>query len=437
MPGIAPIQQALMYARSPAGGCADLSSRLAPPYDVVTSALRTQLLKADALNSCAIDLPQLPIDRVGPREGYARARSLLESWLGRGALAPCDRPVYGLLRQTFRDRGSIARRHAIFADVPLVPLGRSAGLYAHEETDSGPRGDRLALLQALRVQTSPIFGIYSDDEGAVEEQIRHRLIRDEPRAVGVSPDGTLSELWLVEREAEVNRLTAAFGSRDVIIADGHHRYASQVAYLESLGGAAPRAARACMMALVAHQDAGMAIRPLHHVYGGMENYSLEKLLKELGDLFRIEETAGTEADLECHVFRAWFERSIPMGLVDFESGRCFVISTREVDPLAQNAPEAPEAWRRAAPVVCRRLVVDRVLRDWCNVGRDPLQRAVAEIPEMRRADGPLDRPQVGIVMLPLRLEDVLAIAAGGFLLPADSTFFWPKIPTGLLFKSLE
>lgn len=426
-----------MYAQGAAARCTDLSSRLAPPYDVVTSALRARLLRADPLNSCAIDLPQLPVDRIGRREEYARARGVFEAWVRTGALAASDRPVFGLLRQTFRDRGSIARRHAVLAEVPLAPLGRSSGLYAHEETDSGPRGDRLALLQSLHVQTSPVFGIYSDDDGAVEEQLRHRLIRDEPRAVGVSPDGTLAELWLVEHHTDVDRLTAAFGSRDVIIADGHHRYASQFAYLESLGHAAPRAARSCMMALVAQQDAGMAIRPLHHVYGGMERYSLEALLQELGDLFRIEETPGTQADLECHVFRAWFERSIPMGLVDFESGRCFVISTREVDPLAPSAPEAPEAWRRAAPVVCRRLIVDRVLRDRCNAGRDPLERAVAEIGELRQTDGPLERPQIGLVMLPLRLEDVLAIAAGGFLLPADSTFFWPKMPTGLMFKSLE
>lgn len=437
MPGIAPIYHAWMYdpGVAPAGG--DISTRLAPPYDVVTAKLRNTLLEADPTNSDAIDVPQLPVDRMGPDAAYARARRTFESWVSHRIIRPLDQPVFGLLRQSFGDGRSVVRRHSVFASLPLVSLGPGAGLYAHEHTDSGPRGDRLALLKATAVQTSPVFGIYSDADGEVEEFIRTRIIRSEPRLVGVSPEGTLSELWLIEETAECSALAAAFGSRDVIIADGHHRYASQLAYLQSLGPGAPTAARSCMMALVAQQDAGMAIRAMHHVFAGMESFSIEALAEETSDTFRFEEVSGGPVELHDHVVRAWFERSIPMGLIDFQHQRCFVVSAIAVDPLAAAVPEAPEAWRRAGPVVCQRLIVERGLRDRCNRGCEVQRHSVFNVAEMDDPNALLPGAQLGVILLPVRLADVLVIATSGFLLPPDSTFFWPKIPTGLLFKSLE
>lgn len=437
MPGIAPIHHAWMYDKgvAPAGG--DISTRLAPPYDIVTDRLRNDLLEADPTSSAAIDVPQLPVDQVGPDAAYARARRTFESWVQQRIIRPLDQPVFGLLRQSFADGRSIVRRHGVLANVPVAPLGRGAGLYAHEHTGCGLRGDRLALVKAMAIQTSPVFGLYSDDEGTVEEFIRSRIIRSEPRLVGVSPDGTLSELWLVEEASERQALTVAFGSRDVIIADGHHRYASQEAYLQSLGPEAPAAARSCMMALVAQEDAGMGLRAVHHVFAGMESFSIQTLEEEAGGLFRFEEVSGGPVELHEHVARAWFERSIPMGLIDFQQQRCFVVSAIEVDPLAATVPEAPEAWRRAGPVVCQRLIVERCLRDRCNSGRDPQRRAVFNVAEMSDPNALLPGAQLGIILLPVRLADVLVIATSGFLLPPDSTFFWPKLPTGLLFKSLE
>ncbi len=426
-----------MYDGVVGAPCDDVSSRLAPPYDVVSRRMRDRLLHADATNSAAIDVPRLPIDRTGPDAAYARARQTFDSWVEQRVIRRLDRPVFGLMRQTFKDRRYLVRRHAIMADLPLVALDRGEGLYAHEQTDSGPRGDRLALLESLRVQTSPVFGIYSDDEGVMEEIIRARLIHSEPRLVGVAPDGTLSELWLMEDEAFIERLAGAFGTRDVIIADGHHRYASQFAYLQSLGAHATEAARSCMMALVAQEDAGMTIRAVHHVFGDMEAYSIEAIQDELGDVFRFEEVSGGAVELESHVARAWFERSIPMGLIDFARQRSFVMSAIAVDPLAATAPEAPEAWRRAAPVVCQQFIVDRCLRDRCNAGREPARRPVFDLAEMDEPGSRPDGAQLGVVLLPVRLADVLLIASSGYLLPSDSTFFWPKMPTGLLFKSLE
>ncbi len=437
MPGIAPIHHAWMYDPNPAPAGGDISSRLAPPYDVITAPQRRDLLDADPTNSAAIDVPQFPVDRIGPDAAYAQARRTFESWVGRHVIRPLDQPIFGLLRQSFTDGRQVVRRHSVLANLPLVPLGRGAGLFAHEHTGSGPRGDRLALLHAMRVQTSPVFGIYSDADGAVEEFIRGGVLRSEPRLVGVAPDGTLCELWLVEEALEREALAAAFGTRDVIIADGHHRYASQLAHLQSLGPNAPAAARSCMMALVAQEDAGMGIRAMHHVFAGMESFSIHALEEEAGADFRFEEVSGGPEVLRQHVARAWFERSIPMGLIDFQQQRCFVLSAVAIDPLAQAVPEAPEAWRRAGPVVCQRLIVERCLRDRCNGGREVQRRSVFNVADMSDPEALLPGAQLGIILLPVRLTDVLAIAASGFLLPPDSTFFWPKMPTGLLFKSLE
>jgi len=192
-----------------------------------------------------------------------------------------------------------------------------------------------------------------------------------------------------------------------------------------------------MMALVAQEDAGMGIRAMHHIFAGMESFSIQTLEEEAGGDFRFEEVGGGPAELYEHVARAWFDRSIPMGLIDFQQQRCFVVSAIAVDPLAAMVPNAPEVWRRAGPVVCQRAIVERCLRDRCNGGREVQRRAVFNVADMNDPDALLPGAQLGIILLPMRLADVLAIAASGFLLPPDSTFFWPKMPSGLLFKSLE
>lgn len=437
MPELAPVHQPWMYSGNDAPLQRDISTRLAPPYDIVTGRLRERLLKTDPANGAAIDVPRLPGERTASDAAYADARRTLDAWIERGVISPCPHPVVGVLRQTFRELGQVVRRHGIVVDMPLAPLGRDSGLYAHEETGSRLRGDRLALFNALRVQTSPVFGMYSDEEGGVDEFIRDRLIRTEPRVVGVSPDGTLCELWIVDDARHLNWLTQAFGSRDVIIADGHHRYASQLAYLDSLGPSAGPAARSCMMALVAQEDPGMTIRAVHHVFAGITAFSMERLIAESSQWLQVEAVPGGPAELESHVMRAWFERSIPIGLIDFTNRNCFVASTLEVDPLATVEAAAPEVWRRSAPVVCRKLIVEQVLRQSFNEGRKPVRRPVFDVADLDDPESVLSGAQLGVIMLPMKLTDVLSIAATGFLLPADSTFFWPKIPTGLLFKSLE
>ncbi len=437
MPGIAPIRRAWKYVEEGSGRPCDISTRIAPPYDLVTSELRERLVAADARCSVVIDVPQLPVNRVGPGAAYAAARQTFESWAEQGVLRRLEEPVLGLLRQTGRQGRHVVRRHAVLAELPLTPLGAHAGLYAHEETGSGPRGDRLALLRALRVQTSPVFGLYSDEGGGVEEIVRHVEVHREPRLVGLGADHTLSELWLVEDARTQEALAAAFGHRDVIIADGHHRYVSQLAWLESIGSRASEAARSCVFALVAQEDPGMSIRAMHHLLGGMPGLRIDAVAAALNDLCRIEEVEGGPADLPGHLERAWYERSNPIGLVDYGMRRCFVMTTREIDPLAADFPRLPESWRRAGPVIAEHLLVRRTLQDRLNGGRAPVREAVYDIADLEHPDGRLPGAQMGLVMLPVPLADVLAIAPSGCLLPRDSTFFWPKMPTGLLFKSLE
>lgn len=437
MPGLSPICRAWRYSERGAGRPPDLSTRLAPPYDLVSADVKRRLLAADPTCAASIDVPHLPVDRVGPETSYRRARETFDQWRTDGTLHALDRPVLGVLRQTFRDGSSVLRRHALLADLPLEALGGSAGLFAHEETRSGPRGDRFALLRALRVQTSPIFGLFSDSDGSVEEARVAVEFASEPTLVGLAMDRTLSELWLVEDESLISGLLEAFGRRDVIIADGHHRYVSQLEYVESLGSAAPAAARTCVFALVAQEDTGMSIRAMHHVLGGIEEYRIEAVMAALSDACRFEEAPGGAVDLVDRVARAWFERSNPVGLIDFATRRCFIMTSRVIDPLVEKFPEAPEAWRRCGPVVCEHLLVQRTLRDRLNGGREPLRQPVFDAADLEAGPSILPGAQLGLVMLPVSLADVLTIAPSGRLLPANSTFFWPKMPTGLIFKSLE
>jgi len=425
-------------------GGGDVSSRVAPPYDVLSAAQKAAMLQSDARNIVAIDLPHTPAKELGPSSAYDAASTTFEAWLADGTLSARATPAIFAYRQTYAQGTRTIERTGMACTIDLVPFGPRAdgGVLPHEETFSGPKEDRLALMKATRAQMSPIFGLHADEGGKASRLVRSVMSRAADQTAR-TPDGVLHELWTISDDATIHAYRNALAGEDVFVADGHHRYNTALNYLkhlESSGGApADHPARRCMFVLISMSDPGLEIWPTHRVLGGMKDYSYDALLSAGGSLLRYEPIAGDLSALE----RAMHDLSgmgpIRFGLYDISTKRGCVAIPAFADPLAKRFGDKPAAWRSLDVAVVQHLLVEEICQPKLNA-RQPVTWAfphtIAEVEELARGSetgsgGGNGFAQLAVIVRPTPLSAVRDISRAGVLMPQKSTFFYPKLATGL------
>ncbi len=428
------------------GGKGDLSSVVAPPYDVLDQADKQALLDRDAHNVVAIDLPHVPPKQLGPQEAYDQAADLLAAWLADGTLARRDKPAMFAYRQTFEFEGARHERCGMFAAVETAELGprEGGGILPHEETFSGPKEDRLALMRATGHQLSPIFGMHADASGEGTRIVRDAMT-GQPDATATTADGVLHELWTIEDQATIEAYRKALEGEDIFVADGHHRYNTAVNYLKELSanGSVPadHPARRCMMVIVGMSDPGMVIGPTHRVLGGMKDYSWEAFEKAASSHMVIEPLGDDPHAIDA----ALAGKSTAIGLLDFASGRTFLATPKTDDPLADEFGSSSRAWRTLDVTFVQEVLVERICKPALNNGDDvkwAFPHSIDEVLEIGSgaetgAGGGSGFAQLAAIVRPTPLDAVRDICLAGELMPQKSTFFYPKIATGLCINPLK
>lgn len=441
-----------------AGGTGDVSGVVAPPYDVLDTEQKAALLSKDERNIVSVDLPQVPAKELGPPEAYAGAASRLREWISEGVLTRSDREAIFAYRQRFTFEGRGYERCGVACCVETRPFGAAegGGILPHEETFSGPKEDRIALMRATRTQLSPIFGLHPDEDGAASGLAREVMASRGADLTAEMGDGVTHEVWRIEDEGTIGRYREALAGEDVFIADGHHRYTTAVNYrreLEKDGSLAEgHPATRTMIVLVGMNDPGLAIGPTHRVLGGMKDYGLDGLLEGLSPYFHATEVTSAAEEIEREMFAQAptgmdteaFGAGV-LGLMDFESGRRFVLSARKPDLLLESHGEKSRAWRLLDVALVQEVIVERVCRPVLNGGAPvkwAFPHSVREVVEIglgkeTGAGGGSGFAQMAVIVRPTPMEAVKAVSRAGELMPQKSTFFYPKLATGLWLHSLE
>lgn len=435
----------------PAGHTRDITAKIAPPYDVLDADDKGALLARDPGNIVRIDLPHVPPKELGPPAAYENAAATLTEWLQSGVLIREDQPAIYAYRQTFEFEGRTHQRCGMTCTVEAVPFGprEGGGILAHEQTFSGPKEDRLALMRATRTQLSPIFSLHQDESGNATRLTRALMDRADADFVATTDDGVRHELWTITDADAIDQYRAALRGEDLFIADGHHRYNTALNYLDSLGGAgdvpADHPARRCMMVLISMSDPGLVIGPTHRVLGGMAGYSIDAFIEAaVHDLIIEEIAANPEAIGNAIEHAATSTGHNVLGLLDFASGRCFVATTKQADPLATAFPDQSAAWRTLDVAVIQHLIVERICQPKLNNG-EPVKWAfphsIPEVVEIGRgsetgAGGGSGFAQLAVIVRPTPLAAVRDISRNNELMPQKSTFFYPKLATGLFMNPL-
>lgn len=455
--------RAITYSKPPHR---DLSSLVAPPYDVLDAAAKKDLLDRNPANIVGIDLPHVPPKELGPPAEYQKAAERFRAMLNDGTLTKSHDPVMFAYRQTFiaADGKTKVQRSGMACCMDLLPFGPrpGGGVLPHEETFSGPKQDRLALMQATKAQLSPIFGLHADAHGTANALLQ-RIIATRPAdTTATTEDKTLHELWTVSDRATIEAYQHALTGEDVFIADGHHRYTTALNYFQkeiaSCGAklAHDHPAAQCMIVLVGMSDPGLVIWPTHRVLGGMADYSFEKFAKAAEKLLVIRPAAdqralaGIEREMNSATIPPYPLPRNVFGLYDFATGQSYTATLAQADPLAKTHSNKPEAWRKLDVAIIQHAIVEGICQPALNRNQ-PVKWAfphsikeIEAIAANAHGDagespdtGAAGFAQLAIVVRPTPLEAVRDISRANVLMPQKSTFFYPKLATGLFMHGLE
>jgi uncharacterized protein (DUF1015 family) len=415
---------ALLYNRKIAGEPARV---VAPPYDLIGAARQNQLYERSPYNIVRLEFGR-------EQDRYAAAEKTLADWLGAGVLVRAARPAIYQYTQSFDVEGRLLHRTGFIARVRLEEFDRGR-IVPHERTFPAAKEDRLRLLTALQVNTSSIFGLYSSAHPELD-RIREQVASREPLIDLVDDLGIRNELRAIDAPAEIAIIQGELESPRLLIADGHHRYETALNYRRARrhenASSEPELYDYTMMTLVGCNDPGLVILPTHRVVKTLNRDALAAFPERAREMFNVEEIAQRE------VFRARLDEagSGAIGVTLRGSPNYFILRLRSRMALKSAMPDAPAAVRRLDVSVLHALVFDRIF----GLKADEIRRgnnieytietggalgAVAQ----GRADG-------AFLMNPPSIEEVERVSDAGATMPEKSTYFHPKLLTGLVMNPL-
>jgi uncharacterized protein (DUF1015 family) len=412
----------------------DLASTLCPPYDLIAPELQQSLYGLSPYNVVRLEEGERLESDDAATNRYTRAAALFDQWLRQEVLVREQEACFYLLRQAYRFRGHQKARLGLMGCVRLEEYDRRAVL-PHEYTQAPPVQDRVALMEACLANFSPIMGLYRDSSGLLSPVIREVMAQGPIVHIRDSGEQELT-LWAVAARDLREAVGKFFAQRVVYLADGHHRYEAALKFRDiQLSQAASlahtdAAGNFVMMTLIGFDDAGLMVLPYHRVLEGLAAPVVTQLMKRLHQLFEVRPVAGAgnggaEGLLE-QVAHSGKERQT-IGLVGREDESRRLLTLRpEVDRDSWGPLAISEAWILEEQVL--KPVLGRRLTEHLSYVHDH-HLAVEQVASGQR--------QMAFLFNPLPMAQFESVVGEGRRLPPKSTFFYPKLPTGLVINQLD
>jgi uncharacterized protein (DUF1015 family) len=398
-----------------------LADVVAPPYDVIDDAQRAELTGRSPYNVVELDLPRDP----GGGDPYEHAAELLTEWTGEGILTQDSEPAIWALEQDYTaPDGSRLTRRGFLARVKLAPYGE--GIRPHERTQPGPKEDRLRLTRATHHNLSPIFALHPGDAWRHLEP----AVAGDPWGEVTDGDGTTHRVWRIEDPGVHEAIAAELSPGELLIADGHHRYETSLAYQREVGEGGP--SDYVLMALVSLEDPGLTVFPTHRLISGLADdpERQEALGTGLKELFDVEEVPTDRID------PGGADGVGVFGYVDSHFKRAYRLRLASNPALDETLAGRSDAYRTLDAAILEELVLKGILG--MSTEDIAAKRGIGYTPSIDVALTKLDAGeyQAAFVLRPTPVDQVRAVAAAGETMPPKSTYFFPKLLTGLVFNPL-
>lgn len=396
-----------------------------PPYDIISDEQRKAYLSTNAHNIIRLELP---------REGenpYAQAGQTLNRWLEEGVLACDEQPALYLYEEEFTHRDQRMRFSGVICRVKLEEFSKGVVL-PHEETLSKAKTDRLNLMRATGCNFSQIYSLYHDEDGVTAGRLA--VCREEKPLIELTDgEGVTHRLWMVCDPQVIDAVVGDFSNRKLYIADGHHRYETALNYRNerrqqglSVKG---DACDSVMMMLVDMENPGLVVYPTHRIVRDLERFHEEEVIAACGEYFDVERDVAL-ADVSGRLDVAYAEGKKAFAL--YAGGSASLLVLRDESVMADLLPGASAALRGLDVSILHSLVLERIFGiDKANMANQ-LNLTYTRVAE--EAIGAVDAGQANCCFLlnPTRVSEIRDVAAAGEKMPQKSTYFYPKLITGLV-----
>lgn len=413
----------------------DVSDRISAPYDVLGPEDKERLLRQSPYNIVKIDLPYIPPKKAGPEEIYKKAGKIFFEWLDKKILVQDEVPTIYAYRQRFSWAGREYIRRGFIAALRLEEFGKGS-IYPHEKTYGGPKEDRFLLTKYTQANISQVFCLYDDPGNKIIDTLYSELTYP-PMYYGRIGDVD-NEVWLLTNEKIISFLTQQFKGKSILIADGHHRYSTAIMYRDYLKAQGrlwenhPANYVSCVF--VSMDEPGLIVLPTHRLISCTFSISSDWLKEALKDKFDLEEiVVKNPQDLQRRVEEGGISS---LGFIFPPENIAIIAHPKEtIDVLSDLAGEHTEDWRRLSTAILHYYIIDKLMPS-SEFTIEYYHRAEELFSALQNA--PVGT--FGVITSTIPVEVVKKISLAGELMPQKSTYFYPKVATGLviypLFESL-
>jgi uncharacterized protein (DUF1015 family) len=408
-----------------------LSDVVCPPYDVIGAPLQQELYDRSPFNVIRLELNKPQDGDKETSNRYTRAAGFLRDWLARDVIKQDTARGFYVYHQEYDVEGRRHLRKGFFARVRLEPFG-SGKIFPHEETMSGPKEDRLKLLRATAMNLSPVFSLYPDEAGEVQRMLDSAVGRSLPLEA-TDHHGVVSRLWPVTDQQVTSAVTGMMGPKPIFIADGHHRYETALNYLQEqreVNSDSP--ANFILMNLVGMNDPGLLILPTHRLVSGLPGITADRLAVILEKHFQLERIGDGAREAWDRIQMDGTQSALGFGTV--ADGAWQIGRLRDSAMMEQLAKDHSADWRDLAVSILHVLVLNKLIA--AGLDAKPVCRYVHLLKEVQEA-GSSRQCDLAVLVPPATMPHVERIAGNLEKMPPKSTYFYPKLLSGLVFNSLK
>ena len=404
----------------------DISQLVCAPYDIISEEQRKNYINQNEHNVIRLELP------VG-EDRYNEAGKILNEWLSSGILAVDDEDALYIYEEAFSVKGVDYAFKGFVSRVKLHEFSEGVVL-PHEETLSKAKQDRFNLMTATGCNFSQIYSLYSDEKGEADKLIA-KLSSGAPAHSFTDPDGVTHSLWIAKKSADTEALCRFFDDKKLYIADGHHRYETALNYKKSLAeqGVTCEAADYIMMFLVSMQSSGLVVFPTHRIVRDLAEFDRDALLAECSEYFEVEKL-GCEHCIEGRLEELYSNNKTAFGYVDKDSA--YLLTLKDISVMDSVLPDKSKDLSRLDVSVLHSLILERVLKiDKENMAKQINLTYTRDLEEAFSAAK--NTADCCFILNPTRVSEIAAVATNDEKMPQKSTYFYPKLITGLVMNKIK
>jgi len=427
--------------RFDAGVVGNVGDCIAPPYDVINDAQQEQLYKKNGHNLVRIIKGQTKASDDGENNQYTRAADYLARWIEEGALKQDSAEAIYAYVQDFVVAGTAYHRGSFIALAKLEDFGQI--VKPHEEILHKPMVDRLSLKRATSADFGLVFMLY-DDEKNLADGIIEQAARQQPLIDFVDEQDVRHQLFAITDKQNIEQIVKMMSDKSCIIADGHHRYTTGLTY--SKENSNPAAKYQMLAFSNMHQD-GLIVLATHRLVGNLENFSMKKLIEQLGEKFRITKFEFSSAQTKQQAEQDMLERmraehdkdESAFGIYGPDSA-FYVAVLKDKSTMDSIVPDMSPAWKTLDVSILHKLILEELLGiDQERLAEGENLQYVKDTPNaITDSIAQIDagQKQAAFFMNPIKMQQLKMVTEAGERMPQKSTYFYPKVYTGLTINKL-